>query len=278
MIVAIAGKGGAGKTTTAAMLARQLARAGRTVVAIDADSNPNLAVALGADPDRARDAPGLPSTLVSRRLDGPALTRPAEEVLEEHALPGPDGVRVLLMGSPAHAGEGCLCSAHATVSAVLADLRERADIVTIVDFEASPEHLSRGTARHVETLLLLTEPYYRSLETVRRMAVLAADLPAVRVAAAANKVRTTDDEQAIEQFCERHGIPLLGAIPWSEALVTARAPAIPALDDDGEVGAALTRLAQRLLLAPAPDEIALAMSVDDRFFEQPGVLGPGVVR
>lgn len=251
MIIAIAGKGGAGKTTTSSLLARLLARSGRTVVAIDADSNPNLALALGVDTAVAGEAPALPSSLVSRRMDGPALTVPVDEVLDRHALPGPDGVRVLLMGAPAHAGEGCMCSAHATVSAVLADLRDRDDIVTIVDLEASPEHVSRGTARHANTMLLLTEPYYRSLETVRRLAGLAAELPGVELVAAANKVRSAEDEAAIAEFCDRHGIPLAGAIPWSEELVTARAPTVAAPAEDGEVAAALTRLAGRLSLMPS---------------------------
>jgi CO dehydrogenase maturation factor len=69
----------------------------------------------------------------------------------------PDGVRLLGMGSPAHADERCLCSAHAVVSAILEDLGgPRGDVV--IDMEASPEHLSRGTVRHVYAILLVAEP------------------------------------------------------------------------------------------------------------------------
>lgn len=215
MRVALAGKGGVGKTTVSATMARLAARQGRTVLGLDADSNPNLALALGAGQMPA----GLPADLVSRRFDGPALRVPVEKVIGEHGLSAPDGVRVLAMGSPAHAGEGCLCSAHATVSALLADAG-RSEMDVIVDMEASPEHLSRGTARHVDVLLLVTEPYYRSLEATRRLALLAAELPLDRVAVVMTKLRSPGDAEAVEEFCERHGLAVAGRVPWSQAAVS----------------------------------------------------------
>lgn len=239
MRIALAGKGGAGKTTIAATLARLLtARA--SVVAVDADSNPNLSAALGLAPAAVTGEAVLPAGLVSRRIEGPALTSPVESVLDSHAMSTSDGVRVVLMGAPAHAGEGCLCSAHATVSALLADLGDRPETVTIIDMEASPEHLSRGTARHVDTLLLVTEPYYRSLETVRRLADLARGLPIPRVAVVANKVRSSSDRDAIEEFCERHGLELMAAVPRSEAVVDADTAGGTLLDRvcSGEAGGA----------------------------------------
>jgi CO dehydrogenase maturation factor len=224
--IAVAGKGGVGKTTLAATLARLAARGGARAVAVDADSSPNLAAALGV----GRAGPGaLPPSLVSRRLDGPALVEPLDVVLDRHAVPAPDGVRLLAMGAPAHADEGCLCAAHATVSALLADVPDR-DIMVIVDLEASPEHLSRGTARNVDALLLVTEPYYRALEATRRLAVLAAELPIPRVAVLANKVRSDGDESAIAEFCDRHGLELLGVVPWDDGVMAADRSGVPVLD------------------------------------------------
>ena len=229
MIVALAGKGGAGKTTISATLSRVLARDGRRVVAIDADSNPNLAVALGMRA-QAAGADWLPETLVSRKLTGPALVEPIEDVLERYAVTGPDGVRLLLMGMPEHAEQGCLCGGHATVSAVLADLGADPGVVAIVDMEASPEHLARGTARNADLLLLVAEPYFRSLESVRRQAELAAELPIGRVEVVANKVRSEADEQAIAEFCARHGLALAATVPWSDAVTAADARATPLVD------------------------------------------------
>ena len=98
------------------------------------------------------------------------------------------------MGKPAHAEEGCLCSAPAVASGLLGDLG--GDTMTVIDMEASPEHLSRGTTRHVDAVLLVAEPYDRSLETVRRLAALARDLPIARIATVTNKVRSAADAEA----------------------------------------------------------------------------------
>jgi len=250
VIVAVAGKGGAGKTTISATLARLLGREGRRVVAIDADSNPNLAVALGVG-ERAAAADWLPETLVSRKITGPALLAPVEEVLQRYAVPGPDGVALLLMGMPEHAEQGCLCGGHATVSALLSDLGADPRIVGIVDMEASPEHLARGTARNADLLLLVAEPYFRSLEAVRRQAELAAELPIGRVEVVANKVRSPRDADAITEFCDRHGLHLVGEVPWSDAVTHADASATPLVDTPDLDGAAafieaVRRLGDRL--------------------------------
>lgn len=250
MIVAVAGKGGAGKTTISATLTRLMARSGRRVVAIDADSNPNLAVALGMR-DRAVGAAWLPETLVSRKHTGPALVVPVEEVLERYAIPGPDGVHLLLMGMPEHAEQGCLCGGHATVSALLSDLGADPDVVGVVDMEASPEHLARGTARNADLLLLVAEPYFRSLEAVRRQAVLAAELPIGRVEVVANKVRSPEDAAAIGEFCARHDLHMVGQVPWSDAVTVAdgrMTPLVDSTDLDGATSVieAVGRLSARL--------------------------------
>ena len=230
MRIAVAGKGGAGKTTVCATAARLLARSGRRVVAIDGDTNPNLHAAIGVD--AAAVPPFLPPSLVSRRFDGPRLTAEVEDVLAQHGARAPDGVYLVRMGMPQHADEGCMCSAHATVSALLADLGEAAGTVTLLDLEASPEHLSRGTARHSDVLLLVAEPYYRSLEAVRLQASLAAETSIGRVAVVANKCRQPSDSEAIEEYCDRHGLELAGLLPWSEAVLDADALSTPLLDHD----------------------------------------------
>ena len=247
--IAVAGKGGAGKTTLSATLARLLARRGRDVLVIDGDSNPNVAVALGLDRDRAEALEPLPTGLVSRRLNQKvALVEPVEGVLERHGAVAPDGVRVVLMAMPAHADEGCLCSAHATVSALLNDVGDNDDMVAVLDLEASPEHLSRGTTRNVDALLLVVEPYYRSYETARRMAALAAELPIGRVAVVANKLRSQEDAQAIAEYCERHQLPLDAELPWSTEVLDADRAGVPLLDFDpgGPFVATATKLADRL--------------------------------
>jgi CO dehydrogenase maturation factor len=157
-----------------------------------------------------------------------------------------------MMAMPAHADEGCLCSAHATVSGLLNDVGEKADVVTILDLEASPEHLSRGTTRHVDVLFLVVEPYYRSYETARRMAALAAELPITRVGVIANKLRQPAHLDAIAEFCERHGLNLDGHLPWSEAVLDADLVGTPIFDydADGPVVRAVDEVAEHLLSLP----------------------------
>ena len=109
MRIAIAGKGGSGKTTIAGTLARVLAREGRTVLAVDADTNPNLATTLGIS--RTQDIVGLPRSLMERQTqaDGTVkavFTRNAETVLDEYGAVGPDGVRLIVMGKVGHGGAG----------------------------------------------------------------------------------------------------------------------------------------------------------------------------
>lgn len=109
--LAVAGKGGSGKTTIAGTLARLLAQSGRTVVAVDADTNPNLATTLGVDPSRAQTITSLPRTLLKRETqpDGTTtatFTRDPFDVLDEYGVPAPDGVRLIVMGAVGHAGAG----------------------------------------------------------------------------------------------------------------------------------------------------------------------------
>jgi len=106
MKLAVAGKGGSGKTSFSGTLARVLGRAGHRVIAIDGDSNPNLVVTLGIAPERMHDMPTLPSNLLRRTEDGIELSKTLEEVCESHSLRGPDGVALLVMAHPQHAGTG----------------------------------------------------------------------------------------------------------------------------------------------------------------------------
>lgn len=93
--------------------------------------------------------------------------------------------------------------------------------MTVVDMEAGLEHLKRGTARHVDAMLIVMEPYYRSLEVGVRMRALAAELGIGRIYGIANKVRTAADQEAISEFCHRNGLELMASIPYDEDVLEA---------------------------------------------------------
>lgn len=243
MKLAIAGKGGSGKTSISGTMARLLARRGRRVLAIDGDSNPNLALTLGIPAERMSEVPTLPRDLLRRTPDGPRLSAPLEAVRSAHSVAGPDGVDLMVMALPQHADTGCLCSMHATVRAIIGAASDDPADVCILDTEASPEHLSRGTARYADAMLAVVEPYFKSLETGRRMAVLADDLGLERVALVANKVRDERDLEAVRGFADRHGLELTGVVPFDPSLQGAEraeqapldfapdAPAVRAIDE-----------------------------------------------
>jgi CO dehydrogenase maturation factor len=106
MKLVIGGKGGSGKTSISGTMARLLARDGHRVLAIDGDSNPNLALTLGIPLERLEGVPTLSRDLVERHPDGARLATTLEELCDTHALTAPDGVTLLVMAHPQHAGAG----------------------------------------------------------------------------------------------------------------------------------------------------------------------------
>lgn len=145
-----------------------------------------------------------------------------------------------------------MCGTHATVRSLIGELVGAATGVTVADMEAGLEHLSRGTPRHMDTIVAVIEPYFKSLETGRKAYELAKELGVPRVHVVANKVRTAEDGDAIRAFCDRHGLRLLVSIPYDEVFMTAdregKAPIDLAPHSRGidEIG----RLAQLLEVSP----------------------------
>ena len=106
MKLAVAGKGGSGKTSISGTMARVLARRGHRVLAIDGDSNPNLGLTLGIPMERYNEVPTLPRDLIQRTQEGVHLRQTLDEICAAHSLAGPDGVTLLVMAHPQHAGTG----------------------------------------------------------------------------------------------------------------------------------------------------------------------------
>lgn len=141
-----------------------------------------------------------------------------------------------------------MCSSHATVRGLLHEIPLERGAV-IVDTEASPEHLSRGTTEAVDVMLVVAEPYFKSLETARRYAGLGTDLGIRRVSVVANKISNDEEAEAIATFCESHGLEVLDRIPFDETLGEADRRGLAPLDLDGSARsiAAIERLADRLM-------------------------------
>ena len=121
----------------------------------------------------------------------------------------------------------------------------RENDITLLDMEASIEHLSRGTLRHVDILLLITEPYYRSLETVGRMIPLARELGIKHIYVVANKVRGPRDKEAIRRYCAERELEVIAALPFDEEVLEADQAGVPVLDANAE--AAYVKVVEQLM-------------------------------
>ena len=218
MKLGVVGKGGTGKTTLSALVCRAYAEMGRRVVAVDTDSNPNLAISLGLDEAVATEAPLVPRHLV---VGSPGGLSPAQ-LLADYGLATPAGVTVLHAMRVDQAGAGCTCASHASVRSLLgAALEEEAD-VTLVDMEAGLEHLSRsgGTLVSADVLLVVMEPTRKSALTAARTRRLAQELGIPRVAGVGNKARPGDGA-FFEQLSGEYGIPVAAVVPFDAEVAVA---------------------------------------------------------
>ncbi|MEY3380041.1 MAG: hypothetical protein RL468_639 [Pseudomonadota bacterium] len=254
MKIAVVGKGGSGKTTLAGTLARVLAKRNQRILAIDGDPNPNLALTLGVSRARAEGIRNIPANLVEAEQSPEGayrlrLIRTKEDVIGEFGTAAPDGIKLIVMGKPpdGSAGSGCMCASHRAVRGLITELSGSQDH-TVTDMEAGLEHLKRGTARNVEAMLVVVEPYYRSLEAGSRTFSLARELGIPHLYAVSNKVRDDADRSAIEAYCAQHKMALIAEVPFEadfeKAERTEQAPFDYAPDSAGV--RAVEKIADRL--------------------------------
>jgi len=140
-----------------------------------------------------------------------------------------------------------MCRAHAAVRQLVGGMLQEEDVVVVVDMEAGLEHLSRGTGRHVDTLVVMMEPYYRALETARRTVELGRELGVARVAVVSNKVRDELDRQTVSAFAASHGLEILAEIPFDDELRRGDHRRLAPLDTGAPALESVEKLAGRLL-------------------------------
>lgn len=103
----------------------------------------------------------------------------------------------------------------------MGEIVSETDDIVVMDMEASLEHLSRGTVKHVDALLVVTEPYFRSLETARRTVPLARGLGINHIFAVVNKYRSVEDEKAVTDFCRQNNLEIIAKIPFDPNVTAA---------------------------------------------------------
>lgn len=227
MKIAIAGKGGVGKTFIAGTLACTYAAKGLKTIAIDADTSPNLALMLGMSPeDASRILPIVENqNLIEEKTktDYPGvfkLSYTIDDIVSSQAVSTPCGVQLLVMGMVRAMGSGCACPAHNLVRMLMSHLIVERNEVVIMDMEAGVEHLGRGTAKNVDILLIITDAQQASLITAGRIADLAIPSGIPNIAYVANRVISPDAENRIRESARQHNVSILSYIPYDNNILT----------------------------------------------------------
>lgn len=220
MRIGLAGKGGVGKSTVAALLADTWHRDGRRVLMVDTDADPGLGLLLGLDLDAVEDAPMLPRDIVVGHGDG---RRSPAELIDGYGIVTPAGPVLLHAGSVTTAGAGCGCGAHTSVRSLLGASLDREADVAIVDVAAGLESLSRasGTLAYADVLLVVTTPTRKAMLTTARTRDLAEELGIPRVLVVGNRVRDERDTTMLEGEIEDHALDLVASIPHEPSVAAA---------------------------------------------------------
>ena len=222
--MAICGKGGSGKSTVVTLLARGVRARGYRVLVVDSDeSNPGLYRMLGFD-KRPEPLLGL---VGGKKKVFPTFSEESEpreilltqEEIRVADLPGDyiaerDGIGLVCIGKILQSLEGCACPMGVLSREFLKRLRLQEDEVAIVDMEAGIEHFGRGVEASIDSVLIVTEPSFDSLELAEKINSLAAEVGVECVWTILNKIRSKEIASRLREELEERGISIIGSIGY----------------------------------------------------------------
>jgi CO dehydrogenase maturation factor len=225
MKIAISGKGGVGKTTFAAMLARTFDEMGKHVLAIDADPDANFAAALGIPDSESITPISHMKELIHERTEvkpgtigGFFKLNPTVDDLPDALSVKYENIKFMRLGGIQKGGGGCICPESTLLKALITHVVIGRDEIVIMDMEAGIEHLGRATAGSVDKLIVVVEPGKRSLDTFHNIRKLANDIGLKDIAVVANKVRNVVEESFIKNRIT--DIPILGCLPYENMFIS----------------------------------------------------------
>jgi CO dehydrogenase maturation factor len=208
--IALAGKGGTGKTTMAGLLIKYLVKNKKTpVLAVDADCNANLNEVLGLE---IKDTLGNAREEMKKGIVPGGMTKDIfmEMKLEEAMVEAP-GYDLIVMGQPE--GAGCYCAANTLLAGFMERLAGNYPFI-VMDNEAGMEHISRLTTKNVDVLLIVTDPSRRGLQAAIRIDDLARKLNigVGKSYVVINQVKEAPSDMALEMIKDG-GVELVGTVP-----------------------------------------------------------------
>jgi CO dehydrogenase maturation factor len=253
MKIAITGKGGVGKTTLAAMLARFYALEQRKVLAVDVDPDANLGLALGFSEQELKEIVPVSKMedLIAERTGSTKENfgkffkiNPQVDDIPDRFSKEKNGVKLLVMGTVETGGGGCVCPEHVVLKRVISHLVIGRDEVVIMDMEAGLEHLGRGTASMVDRFIVVIEPGARSIQTYQKVKSLAADLGVKKVSVVANKVRGKDDEEFLKSRIPHD--ELFGFVSYNDDVISADRKGISPFDTSERAKEEVLKIKERI--------------------------------
>jgi len=207
--IALAGKGGTGKTTMAGMLVKYLVEKGRTpVLAVDADANANLNEVLGLKVEETLgDSREQMKTGASSGMTKDIFM----EMKLQEAVVEAEGFDLIVMGRPE--GAGCYCAANTLLTQSLEKLIQNYTSI-VMDNEAGMEHMSRLTTNNFDALLVVSDPTRRGLQAAARIVALADQL-SLNIGRKMVMVNRFRDEQtqALEKALAEYELDFVGTVP-----------------------------------------------------------------
>jgi CO dehydrogenase maturation factor len=213
--IALAGKGGTGKTTTAGLLIKYLLKKNKTpILAVDADCNANLNEVLGVD---ITDTLGNAREEMKKGDVPSGMTKDIfMEMKLEEALVESEGYDLVVMGQPE--GAGCYCAANTLLTNFLERLSDQYPYI-VMDNEAGMEHISRLTTKDVDILLIVSDPSRRGIQAAVRIEALARSLKIVvgKSYVLINQAREALPEPAMEMI-NKANLELIGTIPEDDMI------------------------------------------------------------
>jgi len=216
--IAVSGKGGTGKTTLVALAIRYLVREqGRAVLAVDADPNSTLGLALGVETEGT--IADIREDVLERKIQlspGESKERHIEYCIQQ-SIQECAGFDMLTMGRPE--GPKCYCYVNHLLRGFLDNASEDYPFV-VIDNEAGMEHLSRRTTNNVDLLLIVAEPTVIGVRSATRVAAIGAELPIVvkKRAAILNRCADENVPQAILEHVQSAGLEVRAVIPTDATL------------------------------------------------------------